>query len=105
MTNYTLRSSTGRKLFHASLKDGSLYLEETNHYEGAPGAPWIDAFYTIDPTEFPNILALFGLAQGTEIMEAVELITEFGRAEEFDQKIMNGEIKVANKETWWSFDD
>lgn len=105
MEKYTLKSTVGQDVFYASLKDGSLLLEETLHYVGAPGEPWIDAIYTIDPSEFAHILALFELPASTEILEALKTISESGRAEEFDRKIMNDEIKVANKDTWWSFDD
>ena len=105
MERYTLRSATGEDFFQANLKDGFLHLEGTQHYVGAPGAPWIDAFYSIDPSEFPRILALFDLPEGIEILEGLKAITDSGRADEFNRKMMNGEINVANKDTWWSFDD
>lgn len=54
--------------------------------------------------EFANVLALFDLPEGTEIVKALRLINESHRAEGFDNKIMNGEIKVANTDTWRSFD-
>ena len=102
---YTLRSSDGKTYYTACVKDGSLQLENTHHYEGAPGSPWIDAFYSIKAAEFPHILELFGIPQGTEIIEALKVISNSDRVQEFDRLLGVKNGIIAENSSYWSFDD
>jgi hypothetical protein len=105
METLELRSADGRTYFWASLTEGHLQLENEYHYENAPGSPWIEAIYKIEPSEFPHILALFALPEDFGIAEGLKAINESGRVDELNRLLVLEQVIIAEKFTWWSFDD
>ena len=83
--------STGEPILYCVMNGGCL--EASFEIYGNENQSDLEIINSIDPSEYPKILKLFGLPFGMEILDAVEQISATGQGERFKNLIRDKTIK------------